>query len=1411
MEDSVQIPVQIVFEDNKQNLLQLKQEIDSVIKDISKKYDALGQQVNPKGRSAQNKELQKQLRQMYEVYGEAQRLQQELDRQLGREYENGIKLVGNHDKLVQSIRTQAQLMRDVESQYKAINALASQRQSQIQEEKLATRVLLEDKDRQKALEEEIAELWRKGTTGQATPEEQERYQLLLQEKKELQEEVAISEQNVRETQAAVQATEAQLAKMEQEAEYTKRIASDEEAYNRYLQEQNEESNNIVEAVRNIGEQVKAQNEEADRILGIEKDTSDAIKDQNSGLKEQTKIRQQNTGEAERTNRATRATRAASRGNDNFGGSFMNRTAYYNLRQLRLWRSELDRINRNTDKVANGMKKMLTGAFKAIFTLASGFTNLRKATDKATKSNNKFGKSFSHNLWALLRYTLGIRSLFALTNRLRNALKVGIDNLVQYSDAVNGQMSSIATSMLYLKNSIAAGAQPFLNILAPAIDAITEKVSALTFNIAQLVASLTGQTYVYKAKKAQVDYAKSLSKTGEEAKKLKKELAEYDKLEVIKKDDDDNGMPNPSEMFETITPINSFITDIASKLKQIATDFFDPIKRAWDTKGKYVMDSWQRAVSSVWELIKTIGSDFLKVWKQDETVKMWETIFTIVGDIGVVVGNIATNLKDAWSNNDTGIRIFENLRDIAATFLEHVQNVTDYMKEWSEKLDFNPLLTSLADLFESLKKVSDFLGGIFEDVMERTVLKYIKWLIETGFPDLNKAISDFMNEFDWNGFRETLQPLWDAIEHLMEASFEGFTKSLGNLGDKLKDFTSSQDFKDFITNMANFLNQIDSDLVAKVFNAIYDALIKIASIFIRFINSALVQGFLQFLLDWIKDKSSEEIGDTLVAIAGGIAAFKFAEFGVGAFLNAQQFFTLLSSAKGAKNLAKSAKAIETASGTGVLSGLGKVLGKFVSILLLIADIKAAWELIDWQKNISGPAKALPSTSSFDNGVDGEVNGIKGFFIDIHDYLAEKFGGEVIGRYFHTPSDGEKLNLMLDDLGYIYDNLESVGGLTDDIKKKIESNWQMVEDNGGKVNGLLDEQVGLFDANYTAVKDYYEQLTRTKAPIGGVTELTENIGKIRASVPKETEGKEDGSEYADGWASCFESTSKFETGGQNLVQGTHDGVEKELAKDPPDKWYQKIWKSFVSLFKIGSPSKLFEQYGEWLIEGLSNGVTYKWTPFQTKMNTLLTGLKTSFTTKLDEIKNNASIKSQHITDAIVRNANSMSEQWAGAFNRLKTTTPQAFEQIWNGIKQPLNSIIGGVEQMVNSVISLLNRMGDAISEMSFDVPDWVPLIGGNTLNINLPRLSEVHIPRLAQGAVIPPNREFMAVLGDQKQGMNVETPLETMIEAFRQALREDGGSNQAPIVLQLDGKTIARVVWDETDKRYKQTGQYIPRYT
>lgn len=97
-----------------------------------------------------------------------------------------------------------------------------------------------------------------------------------------------------------------------------------------------------------------------------------------------------------------------------------------------------------------------------------------------------------------------------------------------------------------------------------------------------------------------------------------------------------------------------------------------------------------------------------------------------------------------------------------------------------------------------------------------------------------------------------------------------------------------------------------------------------------------------------------------------------------------------------------------------------------------------------------------------------------------------------------------------------------------------------------------------------------------------------------------------------------------------------------------------------------------------------------------------------------------------------------------------------------------------------------------------PSAAPISTPYSINSGL----KLNIPALARGAVIPANREFMAVLGDQKHGTNIETPLDTMIQAFKTAWQEMGGTGRQEAVFEVDGETFGRLVWKlgnrETDR-------------
>lgn len=138
--------------------------------------------------------------------------------------------------------------------------------------------------------------------------------------------------------------------------------------------------------------------------------------------------------------------------------------------------------------------------------------------------------------------------------------------------------------------------------------------------------------------------------------------------------------------------------------------------------------------------------------------------------------------------------------------------------------------------------------------------------------------------------------------------------------------------------------------------------------------------------------------------------------------------------------------------------------------------------------------------------------------------------------------------------------------------------------------------------------------------------------------------------------------------------------------------------------------------------------------------------------------------------------------------KNVAPIFTAEWWRnlGIKA-VNGLISGFESGLNKLIKGLNDFIDSFNRKFAVIRS---LIGVPPEISHIPTVS---LPRLAQGAVIPPNREFMAVLGDQKQGTNIETPLATMVQAFKQALSESGYGGQSEATLIVDGEVFGRVVY------------------
>lgn len=174
---------------------------------------------------------------------------------------------------------------------------------------------------------------------------------------------------------------------------------------------------------------------------------------------------------------------------------------------------------------------------------------------------------------------------------------------------------------------------------------------------------------------------------------------------------------------------------------------------------------------------------------------------------------------------------------------------------------------------------------------------------------------------------------------------------------------------------------------------------------------------------------------------------------------------------------------------------------------------------------------------------------------------------------------------------------------------------------------------------------------------------------------------------------------------------------------------------------------------------------------------------------------------VIGTVVDVAKGIIEALKGVVNFIVGVFTGDWKKAWDGIKQAFQGVVDGIKGIfkgaVNVIIDLINTMLRAmttgintvirgVNKMSFTVPDWVLGIGGKTFGFNIKEIKEYQIPKLAQGAVIPPNQQFAAILGDQKHGRNLEAP-EGLI---RQIVREELGNVYNPVLDAINNSNLGK---------------------
>lgn len=331
--------------------------------------------------------------------------------------------------------------------------------------------------------------------------------------------------------------------------------------------------------------------------------------------------------------------------------------------------------------------------------------------------------------------------------------------------------------------------------------------------------------------------------------------------------------------------------------------------------------------------------------------------------------------------------------------------------------------------------------------------------------------------------------------------------------------------------------------------------------------------------------------------------------------------------------------------------------------------------------------------------------------------------------------------------------------------------------------------------------------TNALLAALDLLTGIIGSVCDGIYNYFEGYIDDSDYGSVGTNII----------MGILKGILDGL-KGIATWLWDNVCKPIIDAVKTHFGIHSPSTVFAELGEFLMQGMLNGIKKIWED-----------IKAWFDDTFGDLK-------KFISEAWTSISKNTSEMWGGiakiftsAWDNIKSVWDGVtgfFGGVWDGIKQVFGNVaqwfgdtFGGAWQAVKDVFStggaIFQGITEAIASTFRSIVNHI--IGGintvvsvpfNAINgaLNglrnfsimgaspfswIPSVSVPSIPYLANGAVIPANHEFLAVLGDQKSGTNIEAPLSTIQDAMRTVMDERSGNSDVVNML----ATLIRVVQEK----------------
>lgn len=521
-----------------------------------------------------------------------------------------------------------------------------------------------------------------------------------------------------------------------------------------------------------------------------------------------------------------------------------------------------------------------------------------------------------------------------------------------------------------------------------------------------------------------------------------------------------------------------------------------------------------------------------------------------------------------------------------------------------------------------------------------------------------------------------------------------------------------------------------------------------------------------------------------------------------------------------------------SGTDSTSGIGSVdlvpdvSGSTANVSSAISD------MADKVKKALEPLKAI----SFDNLVSSLDNlkravqplteklfsGLEWAYYNVLVPLASWYIEDLIPTYINTLADAfELLNTVLDVFNPVFESAwdnffkpiaEWTGGIVVDVINSIGDAFLLVagylKEHETDVKDWTDLYITPF---FKTITDFIMELyDLIKNVIGFVIDLLgPSFDEIVAII-----------------SGAISAITKIVTGVLDILKGVIEFLNGIFTGDI-DKCMQGI-KDIIKgcLEAIWGIIKVIVSLIVNLVKGTVDIVINLLKDIFTAVGNILSSIKSVFDKVLMAIFNAVISVIDGIKDALWNIVDFVGDTFSSAWSNVWNGIINAFDNIFGGIvdiaKGPINMVIGLINGMLDGLESGINWIVRRVNALSFDVPDWVPVIGGDHFGFDLPEVGFGSIPYLAEGGYVKPNTPQLAMIGDNKHQGEVVAPEDKLIDMAQKAAAMASSAEllaeaisilkqilkileALDLDIQLDGKSLKKYVVDKINEHTKQTGK------